>query len=201
MGPFAVRLSETSTIWKRAVAPVAEWAAKQFCSTTQKRTQNNLAPTQLTQAHRRRAKGTSSESVAPVVPRTENLCLGCGKTILDGSANCARCAVGDASKNMLNAARIGRRTANSPRAQVKRANTARKNALAQHSWKASDQPAWLTDEFFLEKIQPLLTNTSAGVIARQLLVSRWYSGRIREGYRPHPRHSQPLAELTRVSAR
>jgi hypothetical protein len=49
---------------------------------------------------------------------------------------------------MMSAARIGRRTANGPAAQAKRAIKASKNALVQHSWKASDQPAWLTQELF-----------------------------------------------------
>jgi hypothetical protein len=88
MGPFAVRLSETSAIWRRAVAPVAEWVAKQFWSTIHKRSQSNFAPTHLTQAHRREAKGASAEITAPVVQRTENICPGCGKTIQDKSASC-----------------------------------------------------------------------------------------------------------------
>ena len=73
---------------------------------------------------------------------------------------CASCAVDDATKNMLDAARIGRQTANDPEAQLKRANTQRQNALAQHSWKASDQPAWLTEAFYLEKVQPHLAQVS-----------------------------------------
>ena len=100
---------------------------------------------------------------------------------------------------MLNAAKIGRQTANGPEAQLKRANTQRQNALAQHSWKASDQPAWLTDTFYSEKVQPVLAAMSASAIARRISVSRWYAGRIREGYRPHPRHWQALAALAGVS--
>ena len=171
MGPFAVRLSETTAIWRRAVAPVAEWVAKQFWATTQKRTQSVQAPTHLTQAHRREAKGTSSEVVALVVPRTENLCSGCGKTILDRSVSCARCALGNATQNMLDAAQIGRRTANGPDAQMKRASTARKNALAQHSWKTSDQPAWLTSELFSKRIQPLLWSVPMSAIRSSIGVS------------------------------
>jgi len=105
---------------------------------------------------------------------------------------------GDATKNMLDAARIGRQTANGPTAQVKRANTQRKNALAQHSWKSSNHPAWLTEQFYSEKIHPLLESMSASTIARTISVSRWYAGRIREGYRPHPRHWSQLAELAGV---
>jgi hypothetical protein len=88
---------------------------------------------------------------------------------------------------MLDAAKIGRQMANGPEGQLKRASTQRKNALAQHAWKSSDQPAWLTDTFYSEKVQPVLAAMSASAIARQISVSRWYAGRIREGYRPHPR--------------
>jgi hypothetical protein len=96
---------------------------------------------------------------------------------------------------MLDAAKIGRQTANSAEGQLKRANTQRKNALAQHAWKSSDQPAWLTDTFYSEKVQPVIAAMSASAIARQISVSRWYAGRIREGYRPHKRHFQALAKL------
>jgi len=198
MGPFAVRLSETAAIWRRAVAPVAEWVAKQFWSTTQKRTRSSLAPTHLTQAHRREAKGMSSGIVAPVAQRPENICQGCGKTIHDRSVSCAVCAVSDSTENMLNAARVGRQTANSPKARLKRANTLRKNTLAQQSWKPSDQPAWLTEEFYMTKIQPVLASMSASAIARHISVSRYYAGRIRQGYRPHPRHWVALAQIVGV---
>jgi hypothetical protein len=130
-----------------------------------------------------------------VAPRRENLCRGCGKAIRNGSLNCVRCAVADATGNMLDAARIGRQTANGPEAQLKRAGTQRKNALAQHKWKPSQQPAWLTEKLYSEKVQPVLAAMSASVIARHISVSRWYAGRIREGYRPHPRHWVALAEL------
>jgi hypothetical protein len=39
----------------------------------------------------------------------------------------------------------------------------------------------------------------ASAIARTISVSRWYAGRIREGYRPHPRLWQALAGLVGVS--
>jgi hypothetical protein len=106
----------------------------------------------------------------------------------------------NATKNMLNAAQIGRRTANGPKAQLKRTITQRQNAIAQHAWKPSDQPAWLTEKFYAEKIQPLLASLSASAIARHISVSPWYAGRLREGYRPHPRHWRALAELVGVSA-
>jgi CRISPR-associated endonuclease Cas1 len=193
MGSFALQLSETIPIWRRAVAPVTEWVARAFWSTLRK--PDAPIPTRLTQNNKREAKGALPLPSTISGPRRDNLCRGCGKTILDGCTNCATCAVGDATKHMLDAAGIGRETANSPEAQLKRANTQRKNALAQHAWKPSDQPAWLTDTFYSEKVQPVLAAISASVIARQILVSRWYAGRIREGYRPHKRHYQALAKL------
>jgi hypothetical protein len=100
---------------------------------------------------------------------------------------------------MLNAARIGRQTANSPKARVKRANTARKNALAQHSWKETDQPEWLNTELFSKRIQPLLSNIPMSVIRSSIGVSNWYASKIRKGYRPHPRHWRALAELVGIT--
>ena len=196
MATFAVRLSETASIWRRAVAPVAEWIAKQFWSTTQRRTQS--IPTHLTQAHRRAAKGASSETRMRVAQPTENLCPGCGKKIRSESKTCVQCGGPTSTKNMLSAARIGRLTANGPEAQAKRATKARKNALAQHSWKESDQPAWLTPELFVGRIQPLLSGISMSAIRSALGVSKWYASKIRQGYQPHSRHWQKLAELVEI---
>jgi len=193
MGSFAARLSETAQLWRRAVGPVAEWVARAFWSTI--RRPDAPIATRLTQNNKREAKGALPLPSTISAPRRNNLCRGCGKTISDGRTNCATCAVGDATKRMIDAAGIGRQTANSPEAQLKRANTQRKNALPQHAWKSSDQPAWLTDTFYSEKVQPVIAAMSASVIGRHISVSRWYAGRIREGYRPHKRHYQALAKL------
>ena len=191
---FAARLSETATIWYRQVAPVAEWVARAIWSTI-RRPDTPLA-TRLTQENKRAAKGGTPLRTTRTSSR-EHLCERCGKAIAKRSSHCASCAVDDATRNMLDAACVGRQTANSPEAQLKRANTQRHNALAQHSWKPSDQPAWLTERFYADRIQPLLAQVSASLIARQIAVSRWYAGRIREGYRPHPRHWEALAGLVR----
>jgi hypothetical protein len=200
MAPFAERLSETIPMWGRAVAPFAEWVIRALWSSSAKLARESPPATRLTQRLKREARGAPSLPSLIRAPRRENLCRGCGKTIRGGQTNCARCAVGDATRNMLDAANIGRQTAYGPEAQIKRANTQRKNAVAQHAWKPSDQPGWLTDKFYSEKVQPALAAMSASAIARKISVSRWYAGRIREGYRPHPRHWVTLAQLTDVSA-
>jgi len=99
---------------------------------------------------------------------------------------------------MLDAARIGRLTANGPGAQAKRKIKARNNALAQHSWKPSDQPAWLTQELFEQKIQPQLVNVSTSAIRSAIGVSNWYASKIRQGHGPHRRHWLRLANLVGI---
>jgi hypothetical protein len=44
----------------------------------------------------------------------------------------------------------------------------------------------------------LLSNVATSVIRSNIGVSRWYASRIRQGYRPHPRHWQALADLAGV---
>jgi hypothetical protein len=53
---------------------------------------------------------------------------------------------------------------------------------------------------FSKQIQPLLADISTSAIRSRIGVSRWYAGKIRQGYRPHPRHWHALAELVGVSA-
>ena len=199
MSHLCTKLSETASVWRGLVAPWAEYVAQALWTAAKSgRERNSTSPTRLTQQHRTEAKG---KVWTPTVKfsKADHLCRGCGKNILEGRIHCGLCAVGSATERLVDAARVGRQTANSPESQLKRANTQRQNALAQHAWKPSAQPTWLTELFYAEKIQPLLASLSASVIARQISVSRWYAGRIREGYRPHPRHWKALAKLVGIS--
>lgn len=186
-------------MWARAVAPIAEWVARQLWSTTRKRSSKDLPPTHLTQTHRREAKGSSAAPTRRSGPDLENLCRGCGKRIGDGTTNCAHCAITDSTKRLLEAARVGRVAAHTPEALAKEGETQRRHALARSAWRPSMLPVWLTAEVYLEKVQPLLAGVSSSVIASTIGVSRWYAGCIREGYRPHARHWQALAELVGIS--
>jgi len=76
----------------------------------------------------------------------------------------------------------------------------RRLAAAEATWQSSDQPAWLTERFYQEQIQPHLARVSEGRMAAALGVSRPYAVDVRSGRcRPHPRHWQTLATLTGVS--
>jgi len=198
MAPFAVRLSETAPTWGRAVAPFAEWVARTLWSRDSRLSTSLGPPTRLTQRHKREAKGSSSLPSIPI-PRRENICRGCGKVIKGGRRHCANCAISPATQRLVDAARLGRLASRSPEARAKRIASRRRHAQASSAWDASSQPAWLTVGAFSNRIQPQLAAMSTSAIASAIGVSRWYAGRIRRGYRPHPRHWQALAHLVGVS--
>jgi CRISPR-associated endonuclease Cas1 len=188
---LTMKLSETMSVWGKLVAPWAEYVARTLWATTSRA---GKSPTQLTQQHRREAKGGLPAPPA-AIPKPERVCRGCGKSIRVGRRDCGQCAVEGATKRLVEAARIGRIAGHTPEALAKEGKSQRQHAKARSLWTGSSQLSWLTPEFYSEKIHPLLADVSTSVIASQIGVSRWYAGRIRQGYRPHPRHWQALAEL------
>ena len=198
MAALAVKLSETAPTWGRAVAPIAELVARTLWSRERKPIRDVAPPTRLTQGHKREAKGKSPLPPPIPLPRRENLCRGCGKVIRIGRTNCAECAIGGATERLMNAASIGRVAARSSESRAKHRASRQRHAEACSAWDASTQPAWLTGEVFAQQIQPLLGKISTSAIRSQIRVSRWYAGRIRQGYRPHPRHWQALAKLAGI---
>src|SRR5438876_8962574 len=102
------------------------------------------------------------------------------------TGHCAHCAISGATERFVNAARIGLVAAQNPEARVRHAESERRHANARSAWDASSQPAWLTSD------------VSTAAIRSNIGVSRWYAGRIRQGYRPHPRHWRALAPLAGV---
>jgi len=197
---LAIKLCETSDTWRRLVAPVAEYVAQEIWSSISRPT-SNLAQhgiaTRLTQRNKREVKGSDVPGVKR--PKPEHVCSGCGKPIRPERNHCANCAIDGATERLVDAARIGRVAARSPDARAKHAASRRRHAQACSEWDASRQPAWLTSEVFSQQIQPLLAGVSTSAIRSRIDVSRWYAGKIRRGYRPHPRHWKALAELAGVS--
>jgi len=197
---LAARLSETAPIWGRAVAPVAEWLAQTLWSSPRRNSVGNqILPTRLTQSREKCAQGGAAQSVERRLPHRENICRECGKAIQRGNPRCGNCRIEIATGRMADVARVGRLTAHSSQAQRKRSNTQRRNAISWHSWKASSQPAWLTEQLYSEKIQPLLAQVSGTAVARAIGVTYAYGSRIRRGSRPHPRHWLALAQLVNVA--
>ncbi len=198
MGSFAVRLSETLPIWRRAVAPVAEWVARAFWSTIRK--PDAPIPTRLTQNNKRRAKGAPAQSPLTSVPRQPNICAGCGKPVANACTRCVTCVIEVSRERMLDISRQGRIASKSPESRARVSATQRRQQTARWNWNPSSQPDWLTDELYVKEVQPLLRNSSLSKIASSIGVSLMYASDIRRGRRrPHPRHWQALAELVRVS--
>jgi CRISPR-associated endonuclease Cas1 len=195
MASFAIRLSETAPMWRHAVAPFAEWVARALWSRSTKPARSFAPATRLTQRHKREAKGAPSFPPATRMPQRQKLCPGCGKDIRADVTHCGQCAIEGATQRLADAARLGRLVARTPDARAKQAETQRQQAKARSSWTENSQPAWLTAELYAKRIQPLLATMSSSSIASRIGVSRWYAGRIRRGYLPHPRHLMALAEL------
>jgi CRISPR-associated protein Cas1 len=198
MGPFAVRLSATAPIWGRVVAPIAEWVTQQLWSTTRKRAATDLPPTHLTQTHRREAKGRQALAEVFSAPPVEKLCRNCGKALSGDYLQCFACARPASIEHMIAIAQKGRLTAHGSEAQASRSATQQRNWSRINQWKKSNNPAWLNEQTYREKIQP--ANITNSVIARALGVSVQYAVWIRRGKRqPHPRHWAALAQLAGMS--
>jgi CRISPR-associated endonuclease Cas1 len=198
MASLCARLSETAPTWARAVAPLAEWVAHALWSGMKKLPSDAIRPTRLTQSHRSLSKGGTGVVAHKPIRPAEKLCHTCGVVLKDGEQHCAECARPELRRRMLEVAKVGRAVTHTPEAQALRSATRRRQAAALSTWKPENQPAWLTEAVYAEKIQPALTGFPVSAIASALAVSHPYATDVRSGKRrPHPRHWGALARLVR----
>jgi len=181
MGSFAVRLSETAQTWARAVAPLAEWVARTLWSTIPKPTRKLSPATRLTQHHRRQAKGRASATRADLPPRPPTICRDCGAPIRPGRSFCASCGVVFSRSGLIKAAKLGRVAGHSREARARQAEKQRQHGAELKAWHPSNNPDWLTEEVYREKIQPRLAGVTVRAIASALGVSQAYAAEIRAG--------------------
>jgi CRISPR-associated endonuclease Cas1 len=199
MSSFAARLSETAQTWARAVAPIAERVAREVWLAKPKPIRSFLPATRLTGSHKRAAKGVISVPADVEPPRPPSVCRICGTPIKFDRIYCGSCTATASREGLIEAAKVGRVIAHSPDVLARQAEKQRQHSAAAKAWNPSDQPVWLTEEAYREKIQPLLAGIPVGVIASALDVSQPYATDLRKGkYTPHPRHWQALAGLCRV---
>src|SRR5439155_465960 len=158
-----MRLSESLSTWSRVVAPIAEWTSRMVWSTARKPARLMLPPTHLTQSHRRQAKGKLSPSIADP-PRPPRLCRTCGANITAGHRYCPSCAVAVSTEELVKGAYKGRLASHSSEAEANRAEKGRRNTAARRAWLRSNQPSWLNEQSYREKIHPLLAGVTVPVI-------------------------------------
>jgi hypothetical protein len=195
MASFVTLLSETAPLWARAVAPIAERVAQMLWSTARKPSRDAQLPARLTQRHRRQAR-YDAPGAADEQSSTLRTCPGCGTPLKRRTARCAACESKEATKRLVEVAAQGRLLAHNPDAQARRAEARRRDLRAVREWKESEQPAWLTEQFYSAEIQPRLQSITLSTLSSALGVSRTYASNVRAGRRrPHPRHWIGLAKL------
>jgi len=156
MGPFAATPSESASMWKRAVAPTAEWVAQVLWNSQHGSSKPvQQLPTRL--IHRRRSEGRGNDfKVQPsTAPHHARICNVCGA---EGVKNryCRSCAVDASSENMAQVALIGHTRPKSKKAKARISKFISDHAVANTWWDPSSLPDWLTEQCYVEQIQPLL---------------------------------------------
>jgi CRISPR-associated endonuclease Cas1 len=191
MSTLCSMLSQTTPIWRKLIAPWAEFVAQALSSSIRGKP---VISTRLTQRNKREVQNAS---IPPVhLPRPEHVCSNCGAKIPSGKKICLKCW----KLGTVNEFSAGRKLAQHPDAIAKRANTMQQHRQRIREWRTSDLPAWLTREVYVNQIRPALTGVAKSRIRSVLGVSEPYSSDIQAGRRiPHPRHWQALARLVGVS--
>src|SRR6516162_9497823 len=196
MGQFAGELAETAMVWRKAVAPYAEEAAKIFWQGRSKSAKFNFPATRLTQARRSLAKAENLITNTPTIPKPLSRCQRCGEPVTAGSIYCMKCVPAINRERLIETAKLGRIATHSPVAEARRAATHMKQVEAQRKWKPEDLPQWLDEEFYRREIVPRLSALTVKSIRTAIDVSHPYATLIKRGDRiPHPRHWDALAKL------
>jgi CRISPR-associated endonuclease Cas1 len=197
MASLATKLSESASIWRRAVAPFAEGIARSLWLETPKMRRLESLATPLTQTRKREVKGVAPKVRPERRADALNICGICGKTIANKCKYCRACATTIRRENVIKASKLGRLETHKPQAQARRAETQRRQQSARKNWNPQSLPDWLNQKFYSEKIKPQLARLQVRAIQLLLNVSEPYALRIRAGLcTPHPRHWEKLARLT-----
>ncbi len=199
MSSLAIRLSETSPTWGRAVAPVAEWVAQSLWTLARKTAiRDQLLPTRLTQSRRSAGRGNEFIADTTPAPHPTNVCAGCGATTRLGR-HCPKCGREISKEKLIELAKVGREAAKSPASRRKRSKTQRRHEAAKRHWRSSPKPDWPDENTYVGQVQPRLAGITISSLASTLGVSESYAADIRAGrHRPHPRHWIALAKLVDI---
>jgi CRISPR-associated endonuclease Cas1 len=92
MAPFATMLSETALMWRKEVAPYAEWIAKSLWGSRVKPKRSDAQPTRLTQRVRSEGRACLHISEQSASARRPVLCRNCGHFWMSSDNACRNCA-------------------------------------------------------------------------------------------------------------
>ena len=196
MGEFAVRLSETAPMWRRAVAPIAEWVAQALWNSHHgsSRAVQQL-PTRLTHRRRSEGRGNDYRVQTSATPRQVKICEVCGAEEVK-NRYCRSRAVDASRGTMAQVALLGHTKPKSKRTKASISKTLSDHAVANTWWDPSSLPSWLTEQCYVQEIQPQLRTIKVREISEAMQVSKPYAALVRAGRRrPHPRHWGILAKL------
>lgn len=198
--PLAKKLCETADTWRRFAGPVAEWVAQSLWNSSRnpaKREQ--VLPTRLTQRRKSESRGNTFKMRTNMFPRHQKICADCGADVVNGRY-CGACSAEAARRTMADIASLSHMKPKSKKEKARISKVLSTHAVANTWWDPSSLPSWLTEECYVQRIQPLLKAKKVREIAAAIQVSELYAGFIRSGRRrPHPRHWRALAELVGIS--
>jgi CRISPR-associated endonuclease Cas1 len=182
LAPLTHELAETSLLWGRAVAPVAEEVARMLGKTQRRRKERS--PTPLNGSPRSQGRegirGSPPRPAGhPSTPVHRN-CLECGATDLSGSRSyCDRCLA----------------EAGSGDTRLRKAAASARQQEALAAWRKAGFERQ-RPELYQKEIFPLLRRTPIRKMMEATGLSEPYCFRIRRGETtPHPRHWRALFEL------
>ncbi len=139
-----------------------------------------------------------SRTPAMAAPYPENICLDCGATTRRGR-HCPKCGREISREKLIELAKLGRAAARSSESRKRHSETQRRHEAAKRNWRSSPKADLSDENPYVRQIQPRLATVTISALSSTLGVSESYAADIRAGrHRPHPRHWQPLAELTGV---
>ena len=198
--PLAKRLRETAETWRRFAAPAAEWVAQTLWNSSRSSASSEpVLPTRLTQRRKSEGKGNRFELKIKPTLRATRICEVCGAENVK-NRYCKSCAVEVSRENMAQVALIGHSRPRTQKAKNRISSRISDHAVANTWWDPKSLPSWLTEECYVQRIQPLLRRKKVREIAKAMQVSQPYAAFIRSGRRrPHPRHWQALAKLAGIS--
>ena len=112
------------------------------------------------------------------------VCRGCGASVKADRDYCAVCGLVNSTEKILEVGEAGRAAAQSAQAQASRAETQRRNTIAQQVWKSSSGLSF-SHEMYDREIRPQLRRISISALATALSVSWSYAAEIRRASAAH----------------